>query len=125
MFSIYNKSKNMLLAIVNNITYIKYFPENKFCAIVYEKEIANGIIFDRKRYNITDEMIIPNADFAEIKNILDDDIIYNPAELYKNSLDIDTMEKIILKQDNIISSLEEALMDLDNSIAEKEETNNG
>ena len=86
---------------------------------VHEIDInkAQGVYINGKEYNIGNTEKIPGAEFAEWLEVKDDDIIMDVRQTTEEQTDyIESLQNIILDQDNYNAILEEAVTELDNQI---------
>lgn len=118
MYQVKNSQTGELLGLITEPKYIKYDANTKTLLFVNNPEIADGIAVDGQAYNLNEE-IIPNAPLVKLRMVDSGEYSFNMHnETVKNIEDIETMQTIMLDQDNLVGMLEDALMDLDNQIAE-------
>lgn len=117
MFKITKRGTAEVIGLVDKLRYIVRDADSGTLFQAFGAYDADGIAVCGTPYNIGEEEKIPDAKFADIVEI--DSGEYNFAahnEIVKNTDDIDTMQGLILEQDNDLCSMQEALLDLDNQI---------
>lgn len=115
MYKVINKDTQEIIGFVQNPKYIFYDNNTKTIIPMKDKSMAHGIAINSIPYNITKEEKIPNASFVYLIQIDEGEYIFKDHnQIVKSVEEINTMQQVILEQDNYISVTAEALMDLDN-----------
>lgn len=115
MFKIINAETNELIGLADNP---KYIIEDSNSGIRYlaDKDTANGVIVGDYVYNVNNSEIRNAVGDAIIEEVENGEYLFNNIQDTKqNQKDITTAEQMILTQDNSISIIEEALMELGNT----------
>lgn len=117
MFRAYNTTKEEFIGLISNIHYVKYEEKAKHFHRVPSEEIADGIVINNIVYNFKGD-IIPGADHINLEPIEDNQFVFfTDKNTMKTIDDVNTLQQIILYQDNVINMMEEAIMELDNNQA--------